>query len=137
MVGALQEFTAEQSAAVKGVFVIGNPRHKPGLACNVDLHGGDSTKDATGIFYDEKQFIPDSYVGRTMDVCNFVSSSTSVPRIVRIIADLCCRAMESVTSSTGWESMLSILRILVIHRCRIWVPSSFSASWLKMYSHMS
>ncbi|CEJ91978.1 hypothetical protein VHEMI07659 [[Torrubiella] hemipterigena] len=71
VVGALKEFTADQSAAVKGVFVIGNPRHKPGLACNVDLHGGDSTRDAVGFLYDKKQFIPDSYVGRTMDVCNF------------------------------------------------------------------
>lgn len=58
--------------AVKGVFLIGNPEHKSGLACNVDTNGGTTTRNVNGI----SSFgggIPAAWVSKTLDVCNFVS----------------------------------------------------------------
>jgi pimeloyl-ACP methyl ester carboxylesterase len=50
-------------AAVKGVFVIGNPDHKAGLACNVDTNGGTSTKFVNGISARYEGPIPTAWVG--------------------------------------------------------------------------
>nr|CFW93879.1 cutinase 1 [Blastobotrys adeninivorans] len=69
-VSALPKLTGASFDAVKAVFLIGDPMHKPGLACNVDTQGGKSTADASGL---EAYLggIPDEWVSKTMDVCNF------------------------------------------------------------------
>ncbi|KAK3181821.1 hypothetical protein K4F52_006888 [Lecanicillium sp. MT-2017a] len=72
-VDALARLTDAAFNAVKGVLLIGNPLHKAGLACNVDLDGGDSTFDVDGIWIVEERSdgIPDNWVPKTLDVCNF------------------------------------------------------------------
>jgi hypothetical protein len=59
--------------AVKGVFLIGNPDHKAGLSCNVDMEGGDSTKNVNGISSLTEGPIPTRWVSKSLDVCNYVS----------------------------------------------------------------
>nr|CFW93880.1 cutinase 2 [Blastobotrys adeninivorans] len=69
-VSALPKLTGDSFDAVKAVFLIGNPMHKSGLECNVDTLGGKSTAYANGL---EAYLggIPDEWVSKTMDVCNF------------------------------------------------------------------
>lgn len=57
--------------AVKGVFLVGNPERKSGLACNVDQNGGTTTKYVNGL---EAYVggIPNKWVSKTLDVCNYV-----------------------------------------------------------------
>ena len=69
---ALPKLTGASFDAVKGVFLIGNPEHRAGLACNVDTHGGTSTKDVNGLEF-ELGRIPENWVAKSMDVCDFVS----------------------------------------------------------------
>lgn len=73
-IDALNQITASSARfnAVKGVFLIGNPRRKPGLACNVDMAGGDSTKNSIGIEITAPG-IPSWFISKTLDVCNTVS----------------------------------------------------------------
>jgi hypothetical protein len=60
--------------AVKGVFLIGNPRRKPGLPCNVDNLGYTSTKDSVGAEYALGEApIPSQWYSKTLDVCMSVS----------------------------------------------------------------
>jgi len=59
---------------VKGVFLIGNPDHKSGLACNVDNKGGTTTKNVNGISARASAGIPSNWVSKTQDVCIYVSS---------------------------------------------------------------
>ena len=71
-VNALASLTGASFDAVKGVFLIGNPEHKAGLACNVDTNGGTTTKNVNGL----SAFaggIPSNWVSKTLDVCNYVS----------------------------------------------------------------
>ncbi|KAJ4158093.1 uncharacterized protein LMH87_008637 [Akanthomyces muscarius] len=72
-VGALPYLTGALFDAVKGVFLIGNPFHKAALACNVDINGGSSTADVDGafVFLDTTLAVPDDWVSKTLDVCNF------------------------------------------------------------------
>lgn len=65
---ALPKLTGANFDAVKGVFLIGNPRHKPNLACNVDASGGKTTAGASGLAV-MLQTIPDNWVSKTKDVC--------------------------------------------------------------------
>ncbi|TQV94263.1 cutinase-like protein [Cordyceps javanica] len=74
VVDALPQLTGAAFDAVKGVFLIGNTRHEPGLACNVDMQGGDKTKDAAGIFYQQGNGIPQDWVSKSLDVCNIGDS---------------------------------------------------------------
>lgn len=69
---ALPKLTGTSFDAVKGVFLIGNPEHRSGLACNVDTNGGTTTKGVNGLSAVLGR-IPDNWVSKTMDVCNFVS----------------------------------------------------------------
>nr|BAN42606.1 cutinase-like enzyme [Cryptococcus sp. BPD1A]BAN42607.1 cutinase-like enzyme [Cryptococcus sp. BPD1A] len=69
-VNALERLTGNAFDAVKGVFLIGNPEHKSGLACNVDTNGGTTTKFVNGL----SAFgggIPSNWVSKTLDVCNY------------------------------------------------------------------
>ncbi|OAA70072.1 Cutinase [Akanthomyces lecanii RCEF 1005] len=72
-VDALGNLTDAAFAAVKGVFLIGDPVHKAGLACNVDMAGGNSTFDVDGVFIAAglKTGIPSDWVPKTLDVCNY------------------------------------------------------------------
>ncbi|OAA62396.1 Cutinase [Akanthomyces lecanii RCEF 1005] len=70
VVDALRQLTGASFDAVKGVFLIGDTRHEPGLACNVDMQGGDKTKDTAGLLYEDGNGIPQNWVSKTLDVCN-------------------------------------------------------------------
>ncbi|KAH9810934.1 cutinase 1 [Teratosphaeria destructans] len=67
-VSALAELKGEEREAVKGVFLLGDPQHTAGLACNVDNLNGMSTRNANGISAAEGR-VPDDWIGRTLDVC--------------------------------------------------------------------
>jgi hypothetical protein len=69
---ALSKLTGKSFDAVKGVFLIGNPMHHKGKACNVDTKGGKSTMDVNGMSA-TLGGIPENWVSKTMDVCNYVS----------------------------------------------------------------
>ena len=69
---ALPKLTGASFDAVKGVFLIGNPEHRAGLACNVDTNGGTTTKNVNGLSYTLGR-IPENWVSKTLDVCNYVS----------------------------------------------------------------
>jgi triacylglycerol esterase/lipase EstA (alpha/beta hydrolase family) len=71
-VNALERLTGASFTAVKGVFLIGNPEHRAGLASNKDINGGTTTLNVNGL----SAFaggIPANWVSKTLDVCNFVS----------------------------------------------------------------
>jgi hypothetical protein len=78
-VNALVQLTGAANTAVKGVFLIGDPLHKAGLACNVDSNGGITTRNDNGISeYYGSNSIPSGFVSRSLDVCNpvrYLSSS--------------------------------------------------------------
>lgn len=67
---ALPKLTGSAFDAVKGVFLIGNPEHRQGLACNVDTNGGTTTKNVNGLSSILGR-IPENWVSKTLDVCNF------------------------------------------------------------------
>lgn len=71
-VQALPSLTGAMFDAIKAVFLIGNPYHKAGLACNVDIDGGESTLNVDGKSLTADNAIPDNWVEKTMDVCNKV-----------------------------------------------------------------
>ncbi|KAM3420158.1 hypothetical protein BST61_g3457 [Cercospora zeina] len=68
-VDALPQLTGAAFNAVKGVFLIGNPDHKRGLACNVDNNGGTTTRNVDGLSARSSQGIPQNWVSKTLDVC--------------------------------------------------------------------
>ncbi|OAL02954.1 cutinase [Phaeosphaeriaceae sp. SRC1lsM3a] len=70
-VNAMSQITGASFDAVKGVFLIGNPAHKAGLACNVDNNGGTTTKDVNGLSAALGRGIPTEWVSKTLDVCIF------------------------------------------------------------------
>ncbi|KAF5711591.1 cutinase 1 [Fusarium globosum] len=70
-VNALPQLTGSAGDAVKGVFLIGDPLHKSGLACNVDNNGGTTTKNVNGLEAFGGGGIPQNWISRTLDVCIF------------------------------------------------------------------
>lgn len=84
-VNALPELTGANFDAVKGVFLIGDPLHKSGLACNVDNKGDDTTKNVNGIsaMLGAKS-IPNEWVSKTKDVCIYVSGACVVSAFTKI-----------------------------------------------------
>ncbi|KAH8180274.1 cutinase domain-containing protein [Sarocladium implicatum] len=68
-VNALPQLTGDAFNAVKGVFLIGDPEHKSGLACNVDNNGGTTTKNVNGLSAFGSGGIPQDWVAKTLDVC--------------------------------------------------------------------
>lgn len=68
----MSKITGANFDAVKGVFLIGNPHHKSGLACNVDSNGGTTTKNVNGLTVLVGS-IPANWVSKTLDVCAYVS----------------------------------------------------------------
>lgn len=69
----MPKLTGAAFNAVKGVFLLGNPHHKAGLACNVDSDGGSTTKNVNGLTVLVGS-IPNNWVSKTLDVCAYVSS---------------------------------------------------------------
>jgi hypothetical protein len=69
---ALRQLTGASFNAVKGVFLIGNPQHRSGLACNVDTNGGTTTRNVNGLSV-YAGAIPADWISKTLDVCNYVS----------------------------------------------------------------
>ena len=67
-VDAMPQLTGSSFNAVKGVILIGNPEHKPNLACNVDNNGGKTTYSSYGL-ENYKAGIPSSWVSKTLDIC--------------------------------------------------------------------
>lgn len=66
----MSQLTGANFAAVKGVFLIGDPEHKAGLTCNVDANGGTTTLNVNGL----SAFaggIPSNWVSKTLDVCAY------------------------------------------------------------------
>ncbi|KAH6655960.1 A cutinase-like protein from cryptococcus Sp [Truncatella angustata] len=68
-VNALPSLTGTSFNAVKGVFLIGDPERKAGLACNVDNNGGTTTKNVSGLSAALGKSIPDDWISKTLDVC--------------------------------------------------------------------
>ncbi|KAH8678290.1 cutinase [Xylariales sp. PMI_506] len=66
-VNALPSLTGDSFDAVRGVFLIGDPEHKAGLACNVDTKGGTTTKDVNGLSVALGKSIPDEWISKTLD----------------------------------------------------------------------
>ncbi|KAN0060192.1 hypothetical protein ACQY0O_007521 [Thecaphora frezii] len=67
-VDAMPKLTGANFDAVKGVVLIGNPKHRSGLACNVDGNGGTTTKFVNGLSAALGQ-IPDNWVSKSLDIC--------------------------------------------------------------------
>lgn len=65
----MPKLTGANFDAVKGVFLVGDPYHKAGLACNVDGSGGSTTKSASGLSAYTGVSIPSNWVSKTLDVC--------------------------------------------------------------------
>jgi len=78
---ALSELNGDSFYAVKAVFLIGNPEHRSGLACNVDSMGGRTTRNSNGILA-RQGGIPDNWVSKTMDVCTLVSRSIVIDEVI-------------------------------------------------------
>jgi hypothetical protein len=70
---ALSQITGAAFNAVRGVFLIGNPDHKSGLACNVDPNGGTTTRNVNGLSATFSRGIPSNWISKTLDVCKYVS----------------------------------------------------------------
>ncbi|KAF2825832.1 A cutinase-like protein from cryptococcus Sp [Ophiobolus disseminans] len=70
-VNAMSQLTGANFDAVKGVFLIGNPAHKAGLACNVDNNGGTTTKNVNGLSAGNGGGVPSNWIAKTLDVCIF------------------------------------------------------------------
>jgi hypothetical protein len=87
-VAALPQLTGASFDAVKGVFLIGNPVHKSGLACNVDTNGGSTTANVNGISARLAAGIPSNWVSKSLDVCNFVSPLFLVPCLCVLLVSL-------------------------------------------------
>ncbi|KAJ9613323.1 hypothetical protein H2200_003265 [Cladophialophora chaetospira] len=65
---ALPRLTGAAFTAVRGVFLIGDPEHHSGLACNVDNNGGTTTRNVNGLSA-YKAGVPANWVSKTLDVC--------------------------------------------------------------------
>jgi len=79
----MPKLTGAAFNAIKGVFLIGDPKRKAGLACNVDSNGGSTTKNVSGL---EALFgsIPANWVSKTLDVCAYVSFSCCLQTFARL-----------------------------------------------------
>jgi hypothetical protein len=70
-VDAMPQLTGANFDAVKGVVLIGNPKRKSGLACNVDNNGGTTTRNTNGIQagFGGRGGIPSNWVSKVLDIC--------------------------------------------------------------------
>jgi hypothetical protein len=119
-VQAMPSLTGEMFDAVKAVFLIGNPYHKAGLACNVDLEGGGSTLDVDGKSLTADNAIPDNWVEKTMDVCNKVCPPlSSFLSYLSIRLKLMIRVMEfAIPPMARKKSRMNIPLTRGIPKCK-------------------
>lgn len=122
-VNALPWITGAAFDAVKGVFLIGDPLHLSGLACNVDNYGGTTTRYVNGLEFGAQ--VPANWISKTLDVCIFVSDSklcrsSDYPRFI-LTHD---RAMVSATRGMVLESMRNTVCMAAIQTLRVWAPNS-------------
>lgn len=120
-VNAMSQLTGASFDAVKGVFLIGNPAHKSGLACNVDNNGGTTTRNVNGLSGRFAAGIPSNWVPKTLDVCIYVSDCSF---LAELLANHERRAMACVIRRMATESMLRISVIPMIRLLRIWALST-------------
>lgn len=66
---ALPNLTGRAYYAVKGVFLVGDPVHKSGLACNYDNYCNLSTRHTDGQQAKLGGRVPDGWIYKTLDVC--------------------------------------------------------------------
>lgn len=128
-VNAMPKLTGANFDAVKGVFLIGNPAHKSGLACNVDNNGGTTTRNVNGLS-SFGQNIPSNWVAKTLDVCIFVrlpSQFVMFKRNGQLTTGY--RATVCATLCTAWASMHSTFSTPWTGPRRAWVPIILLNSW--------
>jgi len=117
-VQAMPSLTGEMFDAVKAVFLIGNPYHKAGLACNVDIDGGGSTLSVDGKSLTADNAIPDNWVEKTMDVCNKVRSPLSF--FLSYLIRLTFRVMEfAILPTVKKKSRMNTPLTKGIPKCKI------------------
>lgn len=102
-VNAMPRLTGASFDAVKGVFLIGDPAHKAGLACNVDNRGGSTTKNVNGISAALGTGIPSNWVAKTMDVCIYGDGVCDSTHGFGINAQHLQYPYDSATESLGTE----------------------------------
>jgi hypothetical protein len=121
-VNALVQLSGSANTAVKGVFLIGDPLHKAGLACNVDSNGGTTTRNLNGISeYYGSNSIPSGFVSRSLDVCDPVSLISCLSQGVKLLTNV--NRVMVFAPITGRVLMLNIFLTLMMLMCRIWVRS--------------
>lgn len=106
---AMPKLTGASFDAVKGVFLIGNPLHKSGLACNVDNKGGDTTKNVRGLSAGLGGGIPNEWVGKTLDVCIYGDGVCDTTHGFGINAQHLQYSRDSSTQTLGTEFVLKRL----------------------------
>jgi hypothetical protein len=92
-VSAMSRLTGASFDAVKGVFLIGDPAHRPDLDCNVDNNGGTTTKNVYGLSGRLSTGIPSNWVSKTRDVCIFVRL-TSLCSLVSLMLNMRCACIQ-------------------------------------------
>ncbi|KAI1427327.1 A cutinase-like protein from cryptococcus Sp [Xylaria sp. FL1777] len=100
-VNALPSLTGASFDAVKGVFLIGDPEHKSGLASNIDNNGGTTTKDANGLSAALSDGIPDNWISKTSDVCIFGDGVCDAAHGVGVNAQHLSYPADSSTQKLG------------------------------------
>lgn len=118
-VNAMSQLTGAKFDAVKGVFLIGDPAHKSGLACNVDNNGGTTTKNVNGLSAALGGGIPSNWVAKTLDVCIFVCILLFMSCYK--ITNAFVRVTVYATLHTVRVSMLSIFSTPTMPLPRNWV----------------
>ncbi|KAI0484367.1 A cutinase-like protein from cryptococcus Sp [Xylariaceae sp. FL0804] len=108
-VDALAKLTGDEFAAVKGVFMVGDPRHKSGLSCNVDNNGGTTTKNVNGLEVAQGSSIPSNWVSKTLDVCIYGDGVCDTTHGYGIDSQHLQYPNDSATQDLGTEFILAQL----------------------------
>jgi len=106
---ALPSLTGNAFNAVKGVFLIGDPEHHSGLTCNVDNHGGTTTRNVNGIEA-YKAGVPSNWVSKTLDVCILGDGVCDTRDGVGITLQHLEYPTDSATQNLGTNFILKALR---------------------------
>ncbi|THX93660.1 cutinase [Aureobasidium pullulans] len=107
-VNAMPKLTGANMDAVKGVFLIGDPEHRSGLACNVDANGGTTTKNVNGLSA-VLGGIPAAWVPKTMDVCAYGDGVCDTTHGFGINAQHLSYPYSSTVQSMGTKYMVAKL----------------------------
>jgi hypothetical protein len=134
-VNALPKLTGASFDAVKGVFLIGDPAHKSGLTSNVDNNGGTTTRNVNGLSARLGTGIPENWIAKTLDVCIFVSLSSSsrlssYGKKKKALTSI-CRVTAYATLHMDKASTHSTSSTLVMRQLRNLVAISSRSSWLR------